>query len=111
MLSSHELSKNALLLEEIERRGGGYVWEAEVFAVHFMDRPIQQNEVTLLTGLAGVREIYIEASEIGYAELRALACIPGIEHLGIARWEPVDKEYEELSACCNGIRLIPDSEL
>lgn len=111
MLPSDLLSQNSLLLEEIERRGGGYVWEAEVFAVLFMDRPIRLDEVSLLTGLARVREIYVDASEIGYSELKALASIAGIEHLGIARWEPIDTEYEELSACCKGIRLLPDSEL
>lgn len=102
---------NSPLLKEIERRGGGYVWEDDIFAVHLMDVSLQPDDVPLLTGLIGVKEIYVDAANMGLPEMKAFASIPGLEHLGIARWVPGDGEFESILKLCEGARLIPDAEL
>lgn len=102
---------NTALLEEIERRGGGYVWEQEVFAVQCIDKPLDTAMVDLISGLRGVREVYVDASEIGFAGTILLAKIAGLAHLGIARWTPSATEWNLISTHCGGARLIPDSEL
>ena len=72
---------NEDILAVIETTGGGYVWDAEVFAVTLMDTPVGDDEALLLCKLAGVQQIALNASRLSFSTLQCLARIPGLNSL------------------------------
>ena len=74
---------NDPILDWIEERGGGYVWEPEVFAVNLLETSFDDDDAERLSRLIGVQQIAVDASKMSMAGLNILASIPGISSLVI----------------------------
>lgn len=91
---------NQRILEQVELHGGGYVWDAEVFAVTLMDTVVQDGFAAQLCGLYGIQQIALDASELSYSAVKALASIPGLQSLVLNHstlTEPQRREVRQLS--------------
>lgn len=73
--------ENERVLASVERLGGGYVWDAEVFVVTLMDVAVGDDEAAILCSLVGVEQIALDASCLSYAVLERTAKIPGLRSL------------------------------
>jgi hypothetical protein len=80
-ISQAAAEKNEGILARVEELGGGYVWDAEVFAVTLMDVAIPDVEARELVGLAGVSQIAMNASHVSTDTLAKIAAIPGLRSL------------------------------
>jgi len=78
---SEEIQRNETILAAVESAGGGYVWDAECFAVTLMDVAVSEELVHALTGLVGVQQIALEASTLKLNSLVCIASIPGLTSL------------------------------
>jgi hypothetical protein len=72
---------NERILAEVEAAGGGYVWDAEVFAVTLMDMVPNDELAESLGALVGVQQIAINASRLAFDTLRHLSQIKGLDSL------------------------------
>jgi hypothetical protein len=80
-ISPSAAEKNEGILARVEKLGGGYVWDAEVFAVTLMDVATPDAEARELAGLVGVSQIAMDASHISIDTLAKIAAIPGLQSL------------------------------
>ncbi len=80
-ISAAAAARNEQLLAEVEKLGGGYVWDAEVFAVTLMDVAVADIEARALAGLVGVLQIALDCSRVSIRTLREIAAIPGLQSL------------------------------
>lgn len=78
---SLQVQNNEEILAAVEAAGGGYVWNAEVFAVTLMSVLPEEKLAISLTGLEGVQHIAIEASSLRLITLMCLAGIPDLYSL------------------------------
>lgn len=70
--------ENERVLATIERLGGEYVWDPEVFVVALMNVAVGDDEATTLCRLVGVEQIVLDASCLSYAVLERIAKIRGL---------------------------------
>ena len=80
-ISQAAAEKNEGILARVEELGGGYVWDAEVFAVTLMDVATPDAEARELVGLVGVSQIAMNASHVSIETLAKIAAIPGLQSL------------------------------
>lgn len=76
-----EAERNEAILARVEELGGGYVWDAEVFAVACMDVAIADVDAMALTGLTGVQQIALDCSRVSVGALKKIAAIGGLQSL------------------------------
>jgi hypothetical protein len=76
-----EAERNEAILARVEELGGGYVWDAEVFAVTCMDVAIADVDAMALVGLSGVQQIALDCSRISVDALTKIAAIEGLQSL------------------------------
>jgi len=79
------IAENETILARVEALGGGYVWEPEIFVISLMDSAISDGDSTFLLNLHGVKQIALNASRLSISGLRAIAGIPGLESLVLAK--------------------------
>ena len=72
---------NDPILDWVEERGGGYVWEPEVFAVTLLDASIDDDDAGRLSRLVGVQQIAVDASRMSLDGLRKRQAFPEFRHL------------------------------
>ena len=78
-----EAERNEVILARVEELGGGYVWDAEMFAVTCMDVAIAESDAIALTGLTGVKQIALDCSRVSVGALERIAAIAGLQSLVI----------------------------
>jgi hypothetical protein len=76
-----QFEENERILAEVEAAGGGYVWEAEIFAVTLMDVVPNDELAKSLCALVGVEQIAINSSRLTFDTVRDLARIPNLDSL------------------------------
>ena len=57
-------ARNEIILVEVERLGGSFVWEAETFAVTLMDVAVSEQDATVLLELSGIELIAINVAHM-----------------------------------------------
>jgi hypothetical protein len=97
---------NDPILDWVEERGGGYVWEPEIFSVTLLDASIDDEDADRLSRLVGVKQIAVDASRISLDGLRKLAGIPGIASLVISKGGLTEHDIEQLRTTCQDVQLI-----
>ena len=97
-LSPASIEKNERILARMEELGGGFVWDAEVFAVTLMDVAIIDTEAKALAGLVGVQQIAMDCSKTSLATLCEIAAIPGLQSLVLCNATLKEDEVTLLSA-------------
>jgi hypothetical protein len=80
-ISAAAAENNELLLARVEDLGGGYCWDAEIFAVTLMDVAVADPEAAMLCGLVGVQQIALNASLLSFPIVERVAHIPGLKSL------------------------------
>ena len=51
------MDNNDAILDWVEKVGGGYVWEAEIFAINLLDVALTDKEARNLCKLSGIQQI------------------------------------------------------
>ena len=95
-MTPEESRANQSILDGVDAVGGGYVWDAEVFAVTLMDVPLADDKVIPLCGLRGVQQIALDASQLSIVTIAALAGITGLQSLVLARRTLTEGQRNEL---------------
>ena len=90
------MGDNEDILAAVETKGGGYVWDAEVFAVTLMDVAVSDDEALMLCKLAGVQQIALDASRLSFSTLQRLARIPGLNSLVLNHSPLGDQQIDAL---------------
>lgn len=76
-----DAERNEAILARVEELGGGYVWDAEVFAVTCMEVAIADVDAMALAGLTGVQQIALDCSRVSVDVLKQIAAINGLQSL------------------------------
>ena len=76
-----QFEKHERILAKVEAAGGGYVWDAEVFAVTLMDVAPNDELAESLCALEGVQQIAINSSRLAFDTIKSLAQIPNLHSL------------------------------
>ena len=80
-MSPEAQARNEKILAEVERFGGGSVWEPEMFVVTLMDVAVSDQQALVLLGLSGVEQIAINVASVSAATLNSIAQISGLKSL------------------------------
>lgn len=80
-ISASAAENNERLLARVEDLGGGYCWDAEIFAVTLMDVAVADQDARILCGLVGVQQVALNASLLSFSVLEGIAQIPGLQSL------------------------------
>ena len=97
---------NDPILDWVEERGGGYVWDAEVFAVTLLGTCFDDADAAHLSRLVGVQQIAVDASEMSMVGLETLASIPGIASVVIRNGRLGPEEIARLRETCPEVLMI-----
>ncbi len=95
-MTPEEFQTNVSILDTVEALGGGYAWDAEIFAVILMEVSVEDDDARMLCGLTGVQQIALDASRLSMTALAALAGIPGLQSLVLSRRTLTEDERREL---------------
>jgi len=107
-ISPEAEEKNEAILARVEALGGGYVWDAEVFAVTLMDVAVPDAEVRELAGLVGVSQIAMDASRVSIDTLAKIAAIPGLESLVLCNAACDPQELEALQSFGPDVEVVSE---
>ena len=80
-LSPATAARNERILDRVEELGGGFVWDAEVFAVNLAEVAITDAQARALVELVGVDQVAIDCSRTSITTLQEIAAIPGLQSL------------------------------
>ena len=105
-MSPEAAAKNEVVLAHVEKLGGGYVWDAEVFAVSLLDVTVSEEEAQKLCALTGVQQIMLNCSQLSLATLKAVASIPGLRSLAIGVPTIASAELAVLAAIGPEVRVV-----
>lgn len=72
---------NEGILARIESIGGGYVWDAEVFAVILMEIQPTDSDIADLSKLVGVQQIALNATHLSFPAILSVAQTAGLQSL------------------------------
>ena len=97
---------NDPILDWVEERGGGYVWDAEVFAVTLLETCFDDADAAQLSRLVGVQQIAVDAREMSMVGLMKLASIPGIASVVIRNGRLEPEEIARLKETCPEVLMI-----
>ena len=97
---------NDPILEWVEKRGGGYVWEPEVFAVTLLDVSIDDDDAERLSHLVGVQQIAVDATKITLEGLKKLAGISGIRSLVLRDGDLKPDHLAQLRTVCPEVLIV-----
>jgi hypothetical protein len=96
---------NEAIIAQVEQLGGGVVWEPEVFAVTLMDVSVSDEQALVLCGLEGVEQIAIDASQLQFSTIKALAEIPGLASLVLGECRLLPEQVATLR------QIVPEVEV
>ena len=100
------VAANEGILAAVERLGGGYVWEAEIFAVTLIDVPVTDQQAAALAQLVGVQQIALNASRLSSLALHRVARIRGLKSLVLSDLRIAEAELSELKRVGPEIRVV-----
>jgi len=100
--------KNEAILDRVDALGGGSVWEPEIFAVTLYDVPISDADIAPLTGLRGVQQIALNAKNLSFSAVEAVACIPDLESLVLLQPSFSREQLSALRAIGPDIEVVTD---
>jgi|GEM_PF-1903924 len=103
------VNDNEAILCGVESLGGGYVWEAEVFAVTLLGVPVNDDGALSLCNLVGVQQIAVEPSALPFSTLQRLALIPGLESLVLNHALLTPQQEEALRSIGPEIELVTEA--
>lgn len=95
-ISAAAAENNERLLAMVEDLGGGYCWDAEIFAVTLMDVAVADSDAAILCGLVGVQQVALNASLLSFSVLERIAKIPGLQSLVLNVPTVAESELEAL---------------
>jgi len=98
--------QNERILAQVEGYGGGYVWEAEIFAVTLMDVAVADAEAATLSGLTGVEQIALNASHVSFPTLQKIAGIPGLRSLVLSGITLAQEQQLLLESCGPKVEVV-----
>jgi hypothetical protein len=101
-----EAKRNEAILARVEGLGGGYVWDAQVFAVICMDHAIADADAMALAGLTGVQQIALDASRVSVDALKKIAAIQGLQSLLVSKPAFSADELQMLRAVGPDVQVI-----
>jgi hypothetical protein len=99
-------ANNEEILSHVEALGGGYVWEPETFAVTLMKVPVTDTQVVSLQDLRGVQQIALNASNLSFATLEAIARIPALASLVLSGSTLSAEQVAKLQLICPEVLLV-----
>ena len=108
-LSNETIARNEAIIARIESLGGGCVWE-EYFAVSLMDIAAADHDVADLPDLRGVQQIALDARNLSFPVLIAIARIPGLESLVLSYAALSDQQLQTLRAAVAEVVLVGDED-
>lgn len=80
-MTPNDRKKNEAILAFVERLGGGYVWEPEIFVVELGEVSVDDEQIEPLAALVGVQQIVLNAKSLSSKAIGRLAHIPGLESI------------------------------
>jgi hypothetical protein len=107
-MSPEVAQENERILVQVEKYGGGYVWEPEIFAVTLMDVAVADAEAAVLSGLTGVQQIALNASRLSFPTLRKVAGIPGLRSLVLSSITLTREQQSLLERCGPRVEVVED---
>ena len=107
-MSPKAAQANERILAQVEKYGGGYVWEREVFAVMLMDVAIADADAVTLCGLTGVEQVALNASRLSFPMLQKIARIPGLRSLVLSGITLTPEEQLALHHCGPKVEVVAD---
>ena len=102
------MNNNESILVHVESLGGGYVWDAEVFAVSLLDVAVSEVEVDSLYQLQGMQQLAINAEVLSFNAIVRMAKIPKLESLVLANHNLSLRQVEDLKSYGPNIELITE---
>lgn len=99
---------NEEILAQVEALGGGYVWDAEVFAVTLFDIPAEGSDVLALVGLRGVQQIALNASKLSFSAIKSISHIPDLKSLVLCRHSLSVEQIDMLRDSGPEIEIVVD---
>ncbi|OOG45949.1 hypothetical protein [Rhodanobacter sp. C01] len=99
-------ANNEEILSHVEALGGGYVWEPEIFAVTLMKVPVTDTQVAGLQDLRGVQQIALNASNLSFAAVEAIARIPALASLVLSGSTFSTEQVAKLQLICPEVLLV-----
>ena len=105
-ISEQAATLNEKILGRIESIGGGYVWDAEVFAVTLIDIAVTDDDVVDLPSLCGVQQIAMNASNLSFSAVLAAARTTGLKSLVLSHASLSSQQLRELQACVPEVVLV-----
>lgn len=107
-LSNETVARNEAIIAQIESIGGGCVWE-EYFAVSLIDVATTDRDVADIPDLRGVQQIALDARNLSFPVLAAIARIPGLESLVLSHAALSDPQLQALQAAVPEVVLAEDA--
>lgn len=101
-----QFEENERILAEVEAEGGGYVWDADTFAVTLMDVVPNDALATSLCALVGVQQIAINSARLAFDTVRDLAQIPNLESLVLNHAALTDDEAALIASLVPELILV-----
>ena len=98
--------RNEKILVEVERLGGGFVWESETFSVTLMDVAVYEPDAMALLGLSGIELIAINIAHISAPLLKSIARIAGLKYLVVTGRFLDDNELRELNSLGPVVQVV-----
>jgi hypothetical protein len=100
------VQENERILAQVEGYGGSYVWEPEIFAVTLMDVAVADVEAAILSGLAGVQQVALNASRVSLPTLQKIAGIPGLRSLVLSGITLAQEQQLLLESCGPRVEVV-----
>jgi hypothetical protein len=107
-ISEQAAALNEKILFRVESIGGGYVWDADIFAVTLIDIEPTDSDISELSELRGVQQIAINASKLTFPAVLSVARTPGLESLVLSCSSFTDQQHLELEAHVPELILVSD---
>lgn len=107
-MSQAALTLNEEILQHVESIGGGYVWDAEVFAINLFDASPTDTELAPLSQLNGVQQIALNASRASFNCLSQIAQIPQLQSLVLCGYSLTSSEMDQLSKYGPEVEYVDD---
>jgi len=98
--------ENERILARVEELGGGYVWDAGVFAVTLMDVALSDADALPLASLVGVQQIALDCAQLSAPTLQRIAAAPGLQSLVICNHGLTGSEIEALRSLGPEVKVL-----
>lgn len=101
-------TNNEMILARVEELGGGYLWDAEIFAVMLMGVAVDDADARQLVGLVGVQQIAMEGSRVSFETLKEIVSITGLESLVLCKPVLSDAALASLQAVGPTVEVVDE---